>query len=99
MTLEDMANQMIDEINSCSHQLQVYEKATTLCTEKVLSESELSSFSEGLTRAVTISGTMTSQYPLYFLSRSGKIVYFCNAVAGQDWSGSSSSDIVTAQYN
>ena len=98
MPFEEMAEMMIGEFNSNSRQLQVYGRLTTLRIERVITENELNSFSEALTKIVTIIEMMTPQCPPHFRSEPHKITYLRNAVIGQQWSRTPISNIVTSHY-
>lgn len=59
---------------------------------------ELNSFSEALTKTVTIIELMAPQCPPHFRSEPHKITYLKNAVIGQHWSRIPISNIVTSHF-
>ena len=89
---------MMREFNSISRQLQLYGKLSTLHIESVIAAHKLASFSDALTKIVTIIDTMTPEFPPHFRSEPHNINYFRNAFLRQHWARNPISNIITAQY-
>lgn len=94
---DEIASMMNREFNSNSRQVQVYGKLSTLRIEIAVTEYALSSFSDALTKIVTITEAMTPQCPPHFRSEPHEITYLWNAFLGQQWARTPISNIVTAQ--
>lgn len=64
-----------------------------------MSDHELPSSTDGLTKVVSMIEEMSPQCPPHFRSEPHKIGYLRNAVLGYSWSKTPISNIVTAQYS
>ena len=99
MQFEEMAEMMTKEFNSNARQIQVYGILSKLRINSIMTEHELTSFTVGLTKIVSMIEEMAPQCPPHFRSEPHKIGYLRSAVLGHSWSKTPISNIVTAQYS
>ena len=99
MQFEEMAQMMTKDFNSNARQIQVYGIISKLHITSVMAEHEISSFTVGLNKTVSIIEEMSPQCPPHFRSEPHRIGHHRNAVLGHSWSKTPISNIVTAQYS
>ncbi|PXF40715.1 hypothetical protein BWQ96_09548 [Gracilariopsis chorda] len=89
---------VLTEYNSNARQLQVYSILKTLRIEKSMSENEITTSSEGLTKVLSIVEELSPQCRPHFWCEAHKFGYLRDAFRGLSWAKLPIGNIVPSNY-